>query len=112
MFCNPAISTLPFLLLLCFQRVQLSLLAIDLSLLRLDLLLDSRILFLPSLHLIADQCATQKPYRCADPCACPGVPGGATDNGAQARSANGSDGSAFFSRRQLFRAANKQYTEQ
>ena len=48
------------MLLLFFQSVQLSLLPVNLSLLRLDLLLHSRILVLPLLHLIPDHGAAKE----------------------------------------------------
>jgi hypothetical protein len=43
--------------LLRFELVQFSLLSLDLGLLRLNLPLRLRVLVLPSLHLVTDQCA-------------------------------------------------------
>ena len=67
---------------LLFQSVQLSLLTINLSLLRLDLLLHSRILVLPLLHLIPDHGAAKEAYRGTDARARSRIARRAADNGA------------------------------
>ena len=76
------VARLSLLLLLFFQSVQLSLLPIDLSLLRLDLLLHSRILVLPLLHLIPDHGAAKEAYRGTDARARSRIARRAADNGA------------------------------
>ena len=100
------------LLLLGFQRVQLSLLPIDLSLLRLNLLLHSRILVLALLHLISDQRAANKAYRSTDACAGARIARRTTDNRSQARSPERADRSAFLSCGQRFGTADKRQNKQ
>ncbi|HWH77240.1 MAG TPA: hypothetical protein VNT76_07700 [Candidatus Binatus sp.] len=70
--------TLPGLLRL--ELIQLSLLPIDLGLLRRHPPLQVFILFLPRLHLVADERASNESYGRADASTGPGVAGGAADD--------------------------------
>ncbi len=109
----PQVSLTPLLLLLlCFQLIQFHLLAIDLILLRLDLLLQRRVLFLPGLHLIADQRAAEESDRSADSGAGSCIAGCAADDRAQSSSGKGSDRGAFFTRGERLGTADKKQGHQ
>jgi hypothetical protein len=85
--------------LLRLELIELALLLFDLRLLFGHAALKICILLLPCLHLIADQCATEKTYGRTDSGSSTGVAGRGADDAARARPGQSSIHRAFFSRR-------------
>ena len=94
---TPTVDSLTRLLLP--ELLEFHTLPLDLRVLFGQLPLHVLLLFLPCLHLIADQGAADQSDCGADAGARAGIPGGRADDCAQAGAGESSDPCAFFSRR-------------
>jgi hypothetical protein len=84
------------LFLLTFELLKLSRLTLDFGFLCSHAPLQVFIVFLPRLHLVADERTADESYRGADARSGPGVARRAPDDGSQAGAAEGPDRRAFF----------------